>query len=121
MTKLWRKFQDSRGMMTFHRFWERVWNSLNRSVTHKKAAELTQDVAMQVPQSLYVSTVMLDNAVLSRGQRSSQSFSTYSKQNIWEKVNDTQNIFLQLSFPEIHTWPDTYLNYFLEHPNNPGK
>jgi len=52
MTKLWGKFQDSRGIMRSHRFWEKVWDSLNRSVKHKKAAELTQDVAIQVPQSL---------------------------------------------------------------------
>lgn len=33
---------------------------------------------MHVPQSLYVSTVMLDKAVRSNGQRSFQSFSTCS-------------------------------------------
>lgn len=39
---------------------------------------LTQEIAMHVPQSLYVSTVMLDKAVRSNGQRSFQSFSTCS-------------------------------------------
>lgn len=57
-------------------------DSMGDTVPHKgnkQKSVLTQDVAIQVPQSLYVSTVMLDNAVLSRGQRSSQSFSTFSK------------------------------------------
>lgn len=49
---------------------------------NSKVGVLTQEVAMHVPQSLYVSTVMLDKAVRSNGQRSSQSFSTCSEDKI---------------------------------------
>lgn len=49
---------------------------------------------MQVPQSLYVSTVMLDKAVRSNGHRSFQSFSTCPA-----KTQETRFCYLRISNP----------------------
>lgn len=49
---------------------------------------------MQVPQSLYVSTVMLDKAVRSNGHRSFQSFSTCPA-----KTHETRFCYLGISNP----------------------
>lgn len=64
---------------------------------------------MHVPQSLYVSTVMLDKAVRSNGQRSFQSFSTCSAKRqktrfVYLRTKWLSNLYEAKSFHLFKSW-----------------
>lgn len=54
--------------------------------------QLTQAVAMQVPQSVKVSTVMLVNAVLIKGHKSCHNLST------WTHTHTIMKVFINIDF-----------------------
>lgn len=73
-----------------------------------KEQKLTQAVAMQVPQSAYVSIVMLDRAVRSSGHNSSQRLST-CKREVYVLVCYHCKVWKAPS--EARTWMQFYIEF----------